>query len=263
MKYNVIRANPAGNITLFVTDPVPRELRSQVASDLMEIPNLDAEQVAFLCDPIMGGENRIEMMGGEFCGNAARAFGMLVAQEQGGRDRVKIEISGCDYPVSVDVDLEKGTARAAMPLPQRIWTGTVDGRCCILVHLGGIAHLIAENVAPSLEFFEKAEPLFREVPNLDAYGVMFLQTKESRLTPLVKVVDTDSLVWEGSCGSGSLATAMAQSLGQRERDGVFVREYVQPAGVVQATVELQDGQVTKAYIGGPVSIEPPVEIELY
>lgn len=262
MKFNVIRANPAGNITLFVTNPVEKELRSQIAADLMEIPRFDAEQVAFLCPTIMGGDDRIEMMGGEFCGNATRAFGMWVAQQLGGRDRVNIEISGCDHVVPVDVDLEKGTSRSQMPLPQRIWTADVEGHCCILVHLGGIAHLIAENVEPSLEFFEKAEHLFREVPNLDAYGVMFLRTEDNHLTPLVKVVDTGTLVWEGSCGSGSLATAVAQSLGMRERDGIFQRDYVQPAGVIQATVELEDGQVMKAYIGGPVSIEPAVEIEL-
>ena len=80
------------------------------------------------------------------------------------------------------------------------------------------------------------------------------------MTPLVKVPAAGSLVWEGSCGSGSLAAAVAQSL--KAPDGPFVRDYIQPAGIVQAEVVRQNGQITSAYIGGPVVLDPPVEIEL-
>ena len=115
-----------------------------------------------------------------------------------------------------------------------------------------------EGVEPSVEFFEKAEPLFRDIQGLDAYGVIFLG--DGKMTPLVKVPAANSLVWEGSCGSGSLASAVAQSQGAP--DGEFSREYVQPAGVVRATVVRQGGKEIAAYIGGPVRLEQPVEVEI-
>ena len=113
---------------------------------------------------------------------------------------------------------------------------------------------------PSLDFFQAAEPLFRELEGLDAYGVIFLDTAQGKMTPLVKVPATDTLVWEGSCGSGSLAAALSQSAGLEE--GEFARDYLQPAGVVRATVVRRNGSVTAAYIGGPVTLGQPMEVEL-
>lgn len=260
MRLKVLRADPAGNITLFVLDPVERAQRASVAAQLMALPRFQAEQVGFYCEPEEGGDGHMEMMGGEFCGNATRAFGMLIAQKLGGRDQVRIETSGCDHIVTVDVDLKAGTSRAEMPLPQSVSEAEVDGHTGTLVHLGGIAHLVVEGVTPNQEFFDKAEPLFQNIPGLDAYGVIFLDPAAGKMTPLVKVPATDTLVWEGSCGSGSLASAVAQS--QNAPDGEFARDYIQPAGVVRATVVRKDGAVTATYIGGPVSLDAPVEVEL-
>ncbi len=260
MKIKILRANPAGNITLFVLDPVPKEQRPSIAGRLMEIPELQAEQVGFLCPPIQGCVSRMEMAGGEFCGNATRAFGMLTAREQGGLSKVQVEVSGCDHPVDVDVNLAEGTARAEMPVPVWVKTVTVGTTAGTLVHLGGIAHLVVEGVEPSQEFFDRAEPLFRDIPGLDAYGVIFLEPETGKMTPLVKVPAANTLVWEGSCGSGSLACAVAQS--QTLPDGEFARDYIQPAGVVRATAVRKNGAVIKAYIGGPVSLDPPVDVEV-
>ena len=200
----------------------------------------------------------MEMMGGEFCGNATRAFGMLIAREKGGLSQVRIETSGCDHLVSVDVDLATNTSHSEMPLPQSVAAVEVEGHPGTLVHLGGIAHLVVEGVDPSRSFFDKAEPLFQDIQGLDAYGVIFLG--DGKMTPLVKVPAANSLVWEGSCGSGSLAAAVAQS--QHAPDGEFSREYIQPAGVVRATVVRQAGEVTAAYIGGPVRLDQPEEVEI-
>ena len=260
MKLNILRADPAGNITLFVLDPVDREQRAGMAAKLMAIPELGAEQVGFLCLPQEGGDGRMEMMGGEFCGNATRAFGMLLSRRQGGAAQVQVETSGCDHIVTVDVDLAAGTARAEMPLPQWAEQRTVSAHAGTLVHLGGIAHLVVEGVAPSQDFFDQAEPLFQNIQGLDAYGVIFLNREQQRMTPLVKVPAANSLVWEGSCGSGSLAAALAQSMDGP--DGTFARDYIQPAGIVRATVVRKNGKVVAAYIGGPVTLDEPIQVEL-
>ena len=154
--------------------------------------------------------------------------------------------------------MSAGTARSEMPLPQSVTAVKVEGHAGTLVHLGGIAHLVVEGVEPSKDFFDKAEPLFQDIQGLDAYGVIFLG--DGKMTPLVKVPAANSLVWEGSCGSGSLASAVAQS--QNAPDGEFSREYVQPAGVVRATVVRQGGKVTAAYIGGPVCLDQLEEVEI-
>jgi diaminopimelate epimerase len=263
VQLNILRADPAGNITVFVLDPVEREERAAVAARIMELPELKAEQVGFVCPPQQGGDGRMEMMGGEFCGNATRAFGMLVSSQRGGWKQVRTEVSGCDHIVTVEVDPEAGTARSEMPLPQWVRKVTVDGAEATLVHLGGIAHLVTEGVEPSQDFFDRAEPILQEIEGLDAYGVIFLGDADGagyRMTPLVKVPAIDTLIWEGSCGSGSLAAAVAQSLEQG--DGCFVRDYVQPAGVIRVTVERENGRETAAFIGGPVGLDQPMELDI-
>lgn len=261
MRLTVQRANPAGNITLFVLDPVPKENWVRTASRLMALPGSDVEQVGFVCPPLPGGTGRrLEMAGGEFCGNAARAFGMLLAHEMGDLPQVRVEVSGCRQPVTVNVDWSAGTAQAQMPLPQSVEQTQVDGHPGTLVHLGGIVHLVVENIPPSLEFFQRAEPVLKRITGPEAYGVIFLDPSGNTLTPLVKVPSAGTLMWEGSCGSGSLAAAIAQS-----RDlpgGVFLRDYVQPAGVIQASVTRSGGMAVSASIGGPVTLDPPVVVEL-
>ena len=260
MKLRVVRADPAGNITLFVLDDVARGERAAAAAKLMAIPALAAEQVGFVCPPKEGGDGRFEMMGGEFCGNAVRAFGMLMARERGmsGRARVMVETSGCGGAVAVDVDAAAGTARAGMPLPRFVRAVEGAGVQGTLVHLGGIAHLVVD-ATPDAALFGAAEALLaREGERLDAYGVIFL--RDGRLTPLVKVVATDTLVWEGSCGSGTLAAAFAESA--LMRDGLFARDYVQPAGTIRAEVEKRGGAAASAHIGGAVTIGGVQDIEI-
>ena len=254
MKLTVVRANPAGNITLFVRTSVAKAQYGAVGEKLLALPELKGEQVGFL----LGG-GRMEMAGGEFCGNATRAFGLLTAKERGltGKSHLTLSVSGCEKDACVDVDTDAGTARAEMPLPRFTRRETVGGVSGTLVHLGGIAHFVVSGVKPSEAFFAEAEPLFRALGALDAYGVIFLDG--TNMTPLVKVPAVNSLVWEGSCGSGSLAAAIAQSEGT---GGVFERDYIQPAGTIRVTVERRGGEVTAAYIGGRVTLDDPVEVEI-
>ena len=258
MKLNILRADPAGNITVYVLDEVDRAIRAEVAAKIMEIEELKCEQVGFIYPTQEGGDGRMEMMGGEFCGNA---FGLLVAKQKGGMSKVRVETSGCDHIVNVDTDLEAGTSRAEMPTPVSVTDVAVDGVPGILVHLGGIAHLVVEGVEPSEEFFAKAEEQVLTALNpIDAYGVMFLNNETGTMTPLVKVVEPDTLIWEGSCGSGSLASAVAQS--RDAADGEFAKDFVQPAGIVRAGVLRENGKITAAFIGGPVGLGDPFEIEI-
>lgn len=71
MNISYTKIDPAGNITVIVDSFVPREQQSRVASELMKLDN-SVEQVGFLekpDDPCCAV--RLQMMGGEFCGNAS------------------------------------------------------------------------------------------------------------------------------------------------------------------------------------------------
>ena len=260
MELNILRADPAGNITIFVLDPVEKAQRAAIAERIMAIPSLKAEQVGYACPPEDDVDGHMEMMGGEFCGNATRAYGMYIARQKGGASEVKLRVSGCDHVVTAQVDLKAGTARAEMPCPRSVRRVTANGHEGTLVDLAGIAHFVVEGAEASEEFFRAAESVFAEIPGLDACGVIFLDASQHRATPLVKVIETNSLVWEGSCGSGSIACAVAQS--EHMENGGFSCEYIQPAGVVRASVERQDGRVVSASIGGPVTLDETGRIEL-
>ena len=232
----VVRADPAGNITLFVLTPVEKAECAAVAAKLLAIEALKAEQVGFIFP-----NGHMEMEAGEFCGNASRAYGYLLAKQQGLKGRHTMRLSS-----------------AEMPLPKLVEQVEVAGTAGTLVHLGGIAHLVVQGVAPSRDFFAAAEPIFAEDPMLEAYGVCFIEGE--RMTPLVKVPEAGTLVFEGSCGSGSVACAVAQS--ERMENGGFSCEYRQPAGTVRASVERQGGNVIAASIGGEVTLDEPMRITL-
>lgn len=260
MLLRVLRADPAGNITLFVLDPVAPEQRGALAGELMRsLPEMKLEQVGYACPAEEGVDGHMEMMGGEFCGNATRAYAMYVSSQHGGLRSVRLRVSGCDHIVTASVDPARGTARSEMPLPRAVRPAAGEGWHGTLVDLGGIAHLVVEGIAPSEDFFRAVEPVFAEIDALDAYGVIFLDPATHRMTPLVKVIASDTLVWEGSCGSGSLACAVAESEGT---DGAFEQDYIQPAGVVRACVERRGGAVVSAAIDGPVTLGEAITVEL-
>jgi len=96
--YAVAVLDPAGNVTALVLSDVPAAERAQVAARLLRLPELHIEQAAFLTAPRCGGEIRLEMMGGEFCGNALRCAGFYHALRTGaqGKTCVFAEISGAE-----------------------------------------------------------------------------------------------------------------------------------------------------------------------
>ena len=74
MKLDFIKINPAGNITILIDNfNIYDKDIAKISEELMREDNLHAEQVGFIKD------NHLQMMGGEFCGNASRAFASLLA----------------------------------------------------------------------------------------------------------------------------------------------------------------------------------------
>ena len=79
------------------------------------------------------------------------------------------------------------------------------------------------------------------------------------MTPLVKVPEAGTLVFEGSCGSGTLASVVAMSEGH---EGRFSAALTQPAGTVCASVTRHAGAFLAASIGGAVTLGEPFEVTI-
>lgn len=245
LRYTVI--DPTKNITLLVTTPVPRDVQPRVAAELLRREK-DAEQVGFV-EGLAAGDPRLQMMGGEFCGNAVRSYGGLWAVEHGlGKVTIPVEISGAVKPVPVMVEPDGIQSYADMPLPLGMNWITVEDRRYPLILCQGICHLLALEQNPLPAFLEAARPQL-DALGQEAWGIMFL--KEQRLVPAVYVKSTDSLVWESSCGSGSVAAAWYLAGANPARQSFHFQE---PGGELHVSVRWKDGMMSECFMGGVVGI---------
>jgi diaminopimelate epimerase len=265
MEYEIVIADPAGNITVFVLDRVESpERRAALSGALLKDPLLKAEQAGFVIPPAGGGLWRLEMTGGEFCGNAARSFGLFAAREEGRKGKVSIpvSVSGAERPVTVNADVEGGWAEAEIPRPLAMESLEYSGKILPVVVFEGITHVIAPGFAPSEASFKEiteslekghAAGLFPAGSRaLAAIGVLFYDTASRFMTPAVYVRSTGSLVFESSCGSGSAALGIWESRDLPEGEsGLSV---AQPGGVIEVKVRKAGGLVDAVRIGGAVSL---------
>jgi len=71
------------------------------------------------------------------------------------------------------------------------------------------------------------------------------------MRPLVYVRETDSLIWERSCGTGTVALGVVLShINKKDID----MEIKQPGGALRIKTGWRDGEVTKAILQGIVYI---------
>lgn len=269
-KVKISVADPAGNITIFVHDRFDRGEYARVAEQLLAMDEFAAEQVAFVLDaPECGrADGRMEMCGLEFCGNATRSFGLMLAHELGirGEGKVFVDVSGAEEILTVEVNTDSNYTRVRMPEYKSV--SMVDmhslfSECkepVTAVDFGGIVHYILRDVEATRESFEKIKAFVYSASNPPAFGAMFYDTAAEKLTPVVYVKDVDSTYFEGSCASGTASCAIAFGAGRP--DGEYKFSFPQPAGTIDASAEVRNGKVTAAYIEGFVSLNEPVSVEL-
>lgn len=267
----IVAADPAGNITLFVLDAQEwtQAERESAAIKLLANQELKAEQVGFVkkpeCSPQNGGGLwRLDMAGGEFCGNAARAFGFYAACEEGahGSGAISIEMSGAPRPLTVSYDIAesstdhgeaRGTASVAMPLPLGRILLPYRGAARALYLFDGIHHVIMEDTPQKEEAFAALRALAEEQAGTSsAFGVLFYDEARALLTPLVSVRALNTLIFESCCGSGAAAFACEQFLDLEEGEhSVTVK---QPGGIIEAAVTKSCGNIVSLSIGGSVML---------
>lgn len=249
MLIRYIPADPAGNLTGLVLTRVPGAQRAALAARMMARCPEGFEQIAFIDeDSLSGALPRMEMMGGEFCGNASRAFGWYAAMTRGrGETALRVSVSGASAPVLVQLDAARGCAYAQMPLPTSCLSISAAGRAVDVVRMEGIDHAIVTGLAPSDEL---ARAVLAAMPPAPAQGVLFVDG--NRMTPFVTVAATGTGVWESSCGSGSVALAFALCRGKA--DGCHAFAFDEPGGTVEVRAQVRDGRVVRMMMGGSVTV---------
>ena len=249
-----VTMDPTGNTTCLVLDPVEEKERDRVTDLLMR----RCEQVGYLQTPLnTAAKARLQMMGGEFCGNAAMATAAYLAQMEGatGKTIIPLEVSGANGVISCVV------AR----MSDRFWEGTVEMPAildlmpvrlgeldAVLVRMEGIAHLILSDIR--LDRTEAEELLKRKAEELaDAsVGLLLWNNRSNYMKPLVFVKKSGTLVWETGCGSGS--TAIGAWLASRENSGIVRTDIQQPGGIIRAEAASENGTVQYVRISGKIRI---------
>ena len=201
LEYTII--DPTKNITLLVTTPVPRASQVRAAEYLLHREN-KAEQVAFLEFSPSGGK-RLQMMGGEFCGNATMAYGAWLCRQDhlghGETADLLLEVSGTREAVSCSVTAVRDSylGTVTMPLPEKAEAMDFDGRSLGVVHLPGICHIIA----PAGDIPEtEAESLLRRwsarLPG-EAAGLLLLDEASMSVCFLLSSGQQCDLDWANFC----------------------------------------------------------------
>ncbi|WP_277118603.1 hypothetical protein [Anaerotignum faecicola] len=264
MEVKFIKASPTENMTLLIETPVAREKQLAVAERLIAYGSVYAEQAGYIEEAENpAAEKRLQMMAGEFCGNASLSLAAWLAQKKnlqiGEKTEITLEVSGAEEIVRCEMEREaehRFLGRVAMPLPQTIEKRafTLDGERIELtaVVFAGITHILVPVSLWGENAVRKAEHAARvwakELPPV--FGLLLFDEQEKSLKPLVAVEDV-SLIWERGCGSGT--SAVGAYLAAREKKDVTV-SLKQPGGVMRATASYQNGAVTKIEITGSVAI---------
>lgn len=255
-KLDFVKYSPGGNPTILASGrSLSVKERASVAAELMHPLHLVAEQVGFI--GLEAVPPRLEMMGGEFCLNATRCLVYemwrrgLFMPLAGTDDCFGLaQSSGLESPVQVRVKNGR-TAAADKPAEcfvlmdvKRDAESIVElDKGALLVRLPGISHLLLDERYHDLPEY----PMVATRERLGRYGLLdeaacgviwhraeAIAEKDviaSRITPIIHVAATKSCVAETSCGSGTLALALAlvPKMNFADAGAAFMR-VVQPSG---------------------------------
>ena len=219
MELEFIKLSPLGNTTVFLRGEAAREGRAALLCEAMDYDHLAAEQAGFLVAPQAGQAIlRIEMTGGEFCGNATLSAAALAAAE-GAESPFFIECSGAAEPLRAEarrLGAGRWLARAEMPQVHEVrhlsLAEMLSVETATCVSLPGIAHLVVEAAELSTAAYDALLARLMQETDADAYGVVpFVRVGKNRfrIRPYVAVPRAGSRVFERACGSGSLALALS------------------------------------------------------
>lgn len=263
MEVRFIKTNPTENMTLLIETPIPREKQLALAERLIAYGSIYAEQAGYI-EPSENppAAKRLQMMAGEFCGNASLSLAAVLAEEKGlqpGEEaEILLEVSGAADLVRCRMKKEETgfSGKVDMPLPQAILrkTFSLQGEEYELsvVEFAGISHIIVPQALWGADAVQKAEQAAKEwaaeLPQ--AFGILLFAETKRKLRPLVSVQGA-SLIWERGCGSGT--AAIGAYLAAREGKSLSIA-LEQPGGSMAAEVTFAEGEILAIRVVGRVSV---------
>lgn len=253
--------DPTKNRTILVETPVPVEQQPFVAEKLMALEPT-AEQTGFVSMDAAGGDIALRMAGGEFCGNATMSAATLFCIRRGlEKAAVSVCAVGAKVPVAVAVEkLPDGIWRCDAQMPQVNSIEEVElplnGDVCRLplVRFDGIAHLIAQKRMERAAA-EAAVKCWCRLLDVDALGLMLLSPDRKSLSPLVCVRNPQTLFWESSCASGTVAAGAYLAACENKTQRL---SFAEPGGILEVVAE-PGGSLR---LRGNVRLEKTVELPL-
>ncbi len=260
-------AYPSGNTTAVVFDQLltsdrktlNRQLMEQWQVDQSDMPEI--EQCCFVTMPRNPkAVARVEMFGGEFCGNATRSVAWLVTK---GRDYTgNIEVSGVERPLAFMV--KDGEVAVEMPLPDMRTNLTRIVEEGTLVQLDGIAQLVVTDRFKDLSPRELLQGILKDnrynLAEQPAVGVSYYDMATGKAQFCVWVRDVDTIFDETACGSGTCAIGVALATNRKKSVSVDV---VQPSGEsIRTEAVVRQGEIAQSWIAGKVGILYDGEVAL-
>lgn len=205
-------ADPAGNITALITSAALKTDYKEIAAYIMK-SEPTVEQVGFVS--FEGESVKLDMSGGEFCGNATMCAAALYCELKGEETaQIPVTVSPYKKPFSVAVKKSGGGFICECVFAEPVETGSCSfsagdkNYTFPLVCFEGITHIVADNSLSEQTARQVIKRLSGEL-EARALGIMLYNGAEKSLTPLVYVSALDTLFLENSCASGSCALAAA------------------------------------------------------
>lgn len=229
--------NPTENITLLVETPVPRELQPFVACELLR-KEKRGEQVGFI-EKNDEYDISVRMAGGEFCGNAALSAAAVYLKNNSYKSDISVCLSGISLFVTAaygnDFDKFQFSAKIKNNAQISETSFEYNGKKYKLpiISLGGISHIVAEASCIDFEPENVIKKICADI-NASALGIMMFDRAGQALTPLVFVPEGDTLYWEKSCASGTIALGAYLFYKSGKRVSLIVNE---PGGKLGITAD--------------------------
>lgn len=251
-------AYPSGNTTAVVFDQFLDGNRKKLNERVMQTwkalqpEQPEIEQCCFVTLPRNPeAVARVEMFGGEFCGNATRSVAWLITK---GRDYSGlIEVSGVGRPLKFNVKDDQVTVEMPLPEEGKLVQPVTEGS---LVQLDGITQLVVTEPKNGQNPRQLLTNLLRTnkygLANQPAVGVTYYNQSSGKAEFCVRVNAVDTIFDETACGSGTCAIGVAESTKTQQPVKLNV---VQPSGEnIRTETEYTDGAVNKSFISGKVVV---------
>ena len=200
MKIQYTKINPGGNVTAIVKGRFNKSQKININKKILK-SDPEIEQVGFWYAPrVKGNDGRLEMAGGEFCGNALRSFGALLSQ-QNKKNLSRVESSGTKEVI--EIRAKKNSSEIDMSLKGFKY---INNKCT----LPGIKYVFTTEKIDR----DDAKKILKTSNLLKAKASGVIGYKKSNtgfsIKPIVWVKDVETFFEETACGSGTMAFAFSQ-----------------------------------------------------